>query len=446
MKNLSPNIDVLRKISKKTKFLERKRKIDNAFNFLIGFVFTLLKLDKVSLNLIVYELSLNISLSGLTQRFNSKTVEFFKKSFEYIFKTSAEHCSGNSLELKQLKKFKKIKLTDSTSWDINERLADLFPGFGGNASKANCKLQISYNLKTSMFEFCDVTAGKKTDASYADEIAEQLEENDLAIEDLGYLKISAKKKIDDKKAFFLTRLKSNIILYKSDDCKKKINLIRVLKKNIYKDTFDFSAFVKDDSGQILKIRVVVEMIPQDKIYERIEKLKRDAQKKNRNVSKKRMELAGYNLFITNISEEILIPQEICALYKLRWAIELLFKQFKSIIKIDVSSVISNQSRFQCELYSKLILVCFNNICVSDCMHFQMMHYQTEISFDKVYKILKNNAALLKKNILEGIIFFRKFLKTIYKDILKFCIKDFYKNRKTSLRSFFDLCQFSTALT
>lgn len=398
------------------------------------------------MNLIAYELSLKISLSGLTQRFNSKAETFFKKSFEYILKASINHCSDNSLELKQLKNFKRIILTDSTSWDINKKLADLFPGFGGNASKANCKLQISYNLKTSMIEFCEVSAGRKSDASYANEIAERIEENDLTIEDLGYLKISAKKTINDKNAFFLTRLKSNIILYKSEDGKERINLIRLLKRNISKDNFSFYAFIKDEYGKFLKIRVVFEIIPKDKIQERIVKLKRNAQKKNRNVSNKRMSLCGYNLFITNITEENLTSTEICTLYKLRWAIELLFKQFKSIINIDVSSVISNQNRFLCELYAKLILACFNNICVSDCLYFQMMYFNTEISFDKVYKILKTNAAYLKQYIFDGIYFFWKFLKNIYKDICIFCIKDFNKKRTTSLLSFLDLFENSRSLT
>ncbi len=121
-----------------------------------------------------------------------------------------------------------------------------------------------------------------------------------------------------------------------------------------------------------------------------------------------MSLCAFNLFMTNISKEILISQEICALYKLRWTIELLFKQFKSVINIDESYVISNHNRFLCELYAKLIAVCLNNICFSDCMHFQMINFNIEISFDKVYKFMKSNAELLKINFFKGINVFWNF--------------------------------------
>ena len=42
-----------------------------------------------------------------------------------------------------------------------------------------------------------------------------------------------------------------------------------------------------------------------------------------------------NVFVTNVSTEELTAQEAYELYKIRWQIELMFKTWKSILKLDV---------------------------------------------------------------------------------------------------------------
>jgi len=60
----------------------------------------------------------------------------------------------------------------------------------------------------------------------------------------------------------------------------------------------------------------------------------------------------------------------------------------------------------------------------------------EISFDKGYKFCQNKAVELEAAIKNGLRFLLLFLKRFYKQIFKFCVKDYLINRHTSLQKLF----------
>ncbi len=65
-----------------------------------------------------------------------------------------------------------------------------------------------------------------------------------------------------------------------------------------------------------------------------------------------------NLFITNVSADILSPDQVYNLYRVRWQIELVFKTWKGVLKIDkVRKMKAN--RFKCYLYGKLLWIVLN---------------------------------------------------------------------------------------
>ncbi|MCB9772966.1 MAG: transposase [Nitrospiraceae bacterium] len=66
-----------------------------------------------------------------------------------------------------------------------------------------------------------------------------------------------------------------------------------------------------------------------------------------------MTWCDWTLFITNAPEAWLPLNMVRALYTLRWQIELVFKQFKSILRVHHSTT-SNEHRVRCELYGKWI--------------------------------------------------------------------------------------------
>jgi len=47
----------------------------------------------------------------------------------------------------------------------------------------------------------------------------------------------------------------------------------------------------------------------------------------------------YHMYITNISPELLEPEEVARLYGARWEVEILFKELKSRYALDIGSYV-----------------------------------------------------------------------------------------------------------
>jgi IS4 transposase len=72
------------------------------------------------------------------------------------------------------------------------------------------------------------------------------------------------------------------------------------------------------------------------------------------LSKEYKSRARLNIFITNISAEVLELEQIHSVYTLRWQIELVFKVWKSIGKIHKVKKMK-QERFESYLYAKIVM-------------------------------------------------------------------------------------------
>ncbi len=86
-------------------------------------------------------------------------------------------------------------------------------------------------------------------------------------------------------------------------------------------------------------------------------------------------------------------EKVWPLYTLRWQIELLFKQLKSVLSIHQSHT-KNVSRLKCEIYGKLILAVLVNR-IHACINYQLWNEKRrELSFDKFYKRIQERAFAL----------------------------------------------------
>jgi hypothetical protein len=79
----------------------------------------------------------------------------------------------------------------------------------------------------------------------------------------------------------------------------------------------------------LKLRVLAVRVPQEVALARREEVRRDAKKRGRAVSEKKLELCDWNVLVTNAPAELISAYEGWELRRVRWQIELVFKVFKS---------------------------------------------------------------------------------------------------------------------
>lgn len=376
----------------------------------------------------VSAIKIKISREALHQRFSINAEKFLKSCLEFILKKKVTH---KSLHTGFLKFFKNIYVSDSSSWDIHSKLANIFSGSGGSASKANCKIQAFYEYKKGVLSFFDLRAGTEPDSKYTRELPDKIKAKDLLITDLGYFCLLTFAKIVKKGAFFISRFSIRTTLWDTRNPTQSIDLRKVLssvKTNIHTMMVSMGA---DESIRV-ELRLVCVRVNEEVANQRRRRLKKEAKKKGRTPSDQHLELACRTIMITNVPEEWIPSEMLWNIYSLRWQIELIFKQFKSVLMIHHSNT-GKEYRLKCEIYGKLIMAIL--ICrIHGEINAKLWNSKKqELSFDKLYKRIQERAfhifELLLNSLNKAITYLSKELDLLIKN----CIKYKQSSRKSTLQ-------------
>ena len=147
------------------------------------------------------------------------------------------------------------------------------------------------------------------------------DDNTIYVFDKGYNDYKAFKLFCEKGAGFVTRIKENAV-YKVE---QELYIDECIHSGVLEDTIIEVTVKEDDGGSKLKLRKVV-------FYDRVLKRKFE--------------------FLTNLFE--MRPDMIAALYKIRWQIELLFKQLKSNFPLKYF-LGDNENAIKIQVYCALIV-------------------------------------------------------------------------------------------
>jgi hypothetical protein len=364
-----------------------------------------------------------ISREGLHQRFTASAEKFLLTLLELLLKRTAQ---TEGLNPTALAPFNRVHIFDSSSWDVDSSLKDVFPGSGGDASDANCKLQAGYEYKTGALGFFAVTEGIKPDQAYCLELVDHIQKGDLTLEDLGYFKLRKFQLLAEKGAFFLSRLLVGTSVF-DPATNKEINLGAMLR-GIKDDVFELNVAIGADER--FPCRLTALRVPKQVANERRRKLKKESKKKGRTPSKIHLALCDWTLFVTNAPAKILPLNVVRSLYRLRWQIELIFKQLKSVLRIHCSNT-AKDHRLMCELYGKLIMAVIIHGLHAN-LNLKMLSTKgREVSFDKFYKRVQERAFALIRNMLISV---PKAIKQFLRDLKRIadsCIKYRQPSRKTT---------------
>jgi len=302
-----------------------------------------------SLAAMVTAIEAKITRVALHYRFSKEAVAFLLKCLQFVLKQKVSRIG--TIDTKILRPFRRVLLVDSSSWDVSEQLRDILPGSGGAASAANCKLQTVYDYKRGELEFLDVTAGTVPDNRYTDHLPGMLHQGDLLLIDQGYFKLRTLAEIVAKGAFFLTRFLVRTVL-KDPITHAPIDLAKHLSR-LEGNVCEMDVLMGGEKLPKVACRLIALRVSEQVANERRRRLRKEAKKKGRTVSKHHLRMCDWTLLITNIPQRWLPMDMVRALYTVRWQIELLFKQLKSVLRIHQSDT-GKENRLLCELYGKLI--------------------------------------------------------------------------------------------
>lgn len=139
-----------------------------------------------------------------------------------------------------------------------------------------------------------------------------------------------------------------------------------------------------------------------------------------------------NVFITNLGDEKYAGQLVMNLYAIRWTIEIVFKVWKSVYKIQQVNA-TNEHRFICQLYGKLIWIFLNQKLFSWAKaHFWNRHH-IDLSEMKGHKTLQDLKASLQVAIIFNVlVLFEKFIELFWVTISMVGKKQARQRRRNQL--------------
>jgi DDE family transposase len=295
----------------------------------------------------------NLSAPALAQRMNTEAAEAFMKAcFAKVLKEIVQKEFINLPDLRDLGGFNRILIEDSTMAELHEKLSPYFKGRGGAASKAALKINYIFDYLSEQIVDIEFFSGNIPDQSLAGRIIPLLEKDDLVIRDLGYYVLKRVEEIEKAGAYYISRLKSNVDVYESKEATEPLDLAAFLDSQNYQGLIDTEVFIGNEK---YPVRLLACQMSEEAINKRRRDANRTAQRSGRQITKKKLNLLKYSIFITNIPVEMLCSINVMAIYRARWRVELIFKQWKSCLNLHIFKGYKKE-RIHCLLYGRFIMI------------------------------------------------------------------------------------------
>lgn len=309
--------------------LRQSRKIDTTA-FISSF-YQMMISGKFSLRLWASNLSrmngTSISFQAIAKKLDFRQEPFFHAFFQKALMTKIQDRLNFKVNI-MLQSFHRVIIEDSTCFKLPKGLFDFFPGARSpNGRVAGGRLQLRIELKKNTYDAIAIQSYCQNDKSFANDILHTLQRDELVIRDLGYWAIPVFSQIIRRGAYFLSRLQLGTSLL-SPETQENIDLISFLKKKEQRGIkqVDIPVLLSDKYRVPVRLVAIKLTNEQTQIRRRVAK---DQRHKDTPISDKAFYLMSWNLFVTNVKENIWDVQSVYSVYNLRWHIEMIFKCWKS---------------------------------------------------------------------------------------------------------------------
>lgn len=349
------------KLAKQCRFVQRSTSKIQGYEFAQAMMIPHESLDAETLNTLAERMrDINkecaISASALAQRINKvQAVRFMKACFAKVLKEIVKQDLVRTTDLSSLSKFGRILIEDSTKIELNEHLSPHFKGTGGAASKSALKINFILDYLTEEFVDIQHYSGSVPDQTISKKIISIIKPGDLVIRDLGYFVLKRLKEIAEAGAYYSSRWKVNENVYESEEASEPLDLAKFIEDGLKTSEggiLDVWVFV--GTNDRFKTRLIACRMSGEAINKRIRQANKCASRHGTKISDKKRRLLCYAIFITNIPGEMLSAKDVMAVYRARWRIELIFKEWKSCLKIHYFKG-ENLERVHCFIYARLIM-------------------------------------------------------------------------------------------
>lgn len=420
-------------VARQTHWMKRQGKI-LPFEFVIGASLAQLSALELTLNAQAACFTEPVSREAVDQRYNPHTVEFFHVLFDRALSKMLLQSPQPSLAKELAAHFKAVHLVDSSSFDCPASLALLYPGAGGKASIANCKILLDYEYTRAELHPLALLPGKRPDSALAPELSSLLKPGELAAFDKGFWHPKTFRNIDQQSAFILTPWQRSSHLWVSDPKHPEGPPVRLEVADHLRHTtqniVEWPELWIGDPQLGLKLRLAAFRLSGESANRHRQALQRDRQRKGRTASALSLELAGWLILVTNAPAQLLPTSAMAYLYRVRWQVELVFKQCKSFLRIDQTKAKTNIYRIQSEIWARLLAAV---LLFGWHAHLQAAAARDrgrEISFGKVARWFQQHGMTLARDLIRGGDALIQELQRLWRHLLKTTLKGRQRARKT----------------
>lgn len=312
----------------------------------------------------------SLSRQALHQRLTAQAADFLRRCFVRLSRrateTILEPLPGN------LSAFEDCILLDSTVVGLANRLAKLFPACRTNVQKAALKIHARVSLTEQEVQAALITGERVSDGK-AVSVGKWVKDR-LVLFDLGYLDYGFLRAIREAGGAFCSRLKTTsnaIITAVREGCSRQ-EIGGTLNRPIYRGAVvDVDARFGEGSG-VLEARVIG-------LWDK--------------------KIQDYHWFATSLDPEQFSGSEVGQIYRLRWQIELLFKEWKSLLRLaDLPS--GNEDIVLCLLYATLCVSVLSRLMLWMAARNNGLPW-FEMSTPIAVSVLKDYAFILAREALSG---------------------------------------------
>jgi hypothetical protein len=322
---------------------------------------------------------------ALHQRINPCAVTYLQEVVQLALRQQLEPICDR-LPPGALAPFGRVLLEDSTQCSLHEKLADAFKGSGGSASTSAVKIDLIYDvLHHSLLEM-HLSHGTAADQGRALAIVPHLRAGDLVLRDLGYLSLKSLRQIEACEAWYLSRLSKGVEVYLEADAQAPaLVLVKHLERYYPDDSvIDLPVYLGHER---VPCRLLAYRLPAPVVQERRRKALAEARKRGRTLSQEYLEWLSFGFYITNVTQQVWPPKVVGTVYRLRWQVELTFKNWKSLLNIHVLKG-TRPERIKCIIYGRLITIVMLAMISSYASWYAEDYLQRELSLPKLINWLK----------------------------------------------------------
>lgn len=358
-----------------------------------------------------------VSKQALDKRFNENTKQMLTGLLQEVLTQQIAH---NSVKNVSSSWFTDIRIMDSSEFKVSKKVADTFPGYGGEGREAGVQIQFEYQLLSSKVTTLSIGASRDSDCTEGMKNIEKVPAKTLLLRDLGYFSPKVFKELSGKSIYFISRAKSQWNFYTLKNGEYSLlstaSIISLLKDQKEK-YLDLNVYVGEKVRT--KVRLVANLLTEEQTKKRLKN-----KSANRKLGPDTLEAIGLNLFVTNVESEKCTASQIYDLYTVRWQVELVFKTWKSVMRLHKIHPM-NATRLECILLIKLLWVMLNWTILN---HLKNLT-QKDLSFHKLVNTLQGRSKVLTLPVLQNSCLLTNWLTNLYRISKEFHEKEYKKGRK-----------------